>query len=93
MLHKSPSRANQDYCEEQKTTLEHELRWAVVSCLYLDFQQKLRCLSKDLEKMGDVVQDGPGLLVNAIGSNFSVVHLPKALLKLDKLWISNMQKI
>ena len=77
MLYKGPSRADQDYCEEQKTTLKHKLLWKIVSCC-LEFEQKLRHLSKDLEKMGDVVQDGPGLLMYAICSNFSVVHLTRA---------------
>ena len=87
MLHKSPSRADQDYCEEQETTLEHKLLWKMIS-YHPYFQHKLSHLSKDLEKMGDVVQDGPGLLMYTVCSNFSVVYLPKAPFILDKINIS-----
>ena len=65
MLHKSPPRADQDYCEKEESTL-----WV---CLRHIIHQ--RHGFDHLQKMSDIVQDCPRLLVYTIGSNLGVVDL------------------
>ena len=65
MLHKSPPRADQDYCEEQESTLQVCLRQIIHQ----------RHGFEHLQKMSDIVQDCPRLFVYAIGSNLGVVDL------------------
>ena len=65
MLHKSPPRTDQDYCEEEESTLKVCLRHIIHQRHGLDH----------LQKMSDIVQDCPRLFVYAIGSNLGVVDL------------------
>ena len=65
MLHKSPPRTDQDYCEEEEPTLKECLRHIIHQRHGFDH----------LQKMSDIVQDCPRLFVYAIGSNLGVVDL------------------
>ena len=65
MLHESPPRADQDYCEKEESTLQVCSRHII----------RQRHGFDHLQKMSDIVQDCPRLFVYTIGSNLGVVDL------------------